>query len=145
MESNGMDFDGVYQSSENMGYELTKVYQIPGLENPIRNIRIDILERPDTNPFLVKEQPITPLYIRCDTATRKKGGHMAKKRKNQDPLIDGENLLLSIKDILDQILRKAETMNPTVKESIVAARDAAWNQFIKEQESNMPGRNTINS
>jgi hypothetical protein len=69
---------------------------------------------------------------------------MVKKQKTQKPLIAGENQLLSVKALLDQVLQEVENLNPDVKDLIVNARDAAWDQFVKEQESNMPGRNIIN-
>ncbi len=61
---------------------------------------------------------------------------MPKQRKRR--LIEpGEHQLLSIKEILDTIIKEAEVLPAEVRQSIVTARDQVWSAFVQDQEKTM--------
>lgn len=59
------------------------------------------------------------------------------KKNSKSQLINNEHKLLSIKEIMDNILRETEGIPVEVKNSIIQTRDISWKAFIKEQEKSM--------
>lgn len=63
---------------------------------------------------------------------------MEKKSQGKKSLLgDGEHQLLRIKDLMNEILSQTTGLPGRVKESIVNARNIAWEEFVKEQERSM--------
>jgi hypothetical protein len=67
---------------------------------------------------------------------------MPKGQKRQRKLLGNpDRHLLFVKGTLDMILAKAEGLPDQVKESLVAARDLAWQSFAgKTEKTNKPTR-----
>lgn len=59
------------------------------------------------------------------------------KRNAKAKLIDSEHKLLSIKELMEILIREAEGVPLEVKNSIIQTRDVSWREFIKEQEKTM--------
>jgi hypothetical protein len=60
---------------------------------------------------------------------------MSKDQNQKKSILpNSSNKLLSIKDLMDQIIKEADEIPPDVKSALVAARDATWNAFVEYQE-----------
>ena len=60
---------------------------------------------------------------------------MKKGQKQKKKFLSSTNhQLLTVKQTLDAILTEAEGLPPDVKNSLVTARDSAWQAFVAEQE-----------
>jgi len=62
---------------------------------------------------------------------------MKINQKKTRKLIDNNHPILSLKELLDQILTEATNLPTDVKTSIVSARDSAWKTFVRDQEKSM--------
>lgn len=49
-------------------------------------------------------------------------------------LINGNHQLLSVKEVMDRILKEADTLPDEIRQMIIKTRDAAWSAFVEEQE-----------
>lgn len=66
---------------------------------------------------------------RKEAKTPKNGGKRGKR------LIDPSDALRGVKKALDQILLEAQGLPEDVRSKLVAARDAAWQEFVKAEEA----------
>ena len=53
---------------------------------------------------------------------------------NKKLLTDSNHLLLSLKEVLDELIREAESLPLDVRQTLVLARDATWKAFREGQE-----------
>ena len=60
---------------------------------------------------------------------------MKTKTTKQRKILDKNYPLLSLKDLLDQIITTEQVLPADVLNAITQARDAAWKCFIKENET----------
>ena len=60
---------------------------------------------------------------------------MKAKTTKARRILDKNYPLLSLKDLLDQILTEEEGLPPEVLNAILQARDSAWKSFIKTHET----------
>ena len=56
------------------------------------------------------------------------------KKRRRKLLTHCNNELLALKDVLDDLLRQADSLPKEVKDGLVLARDSAWQAFLAEQE-----------
>jgi hypothetical protein len=49
-------------------------------------------------------------------------------------LINGNHQLLSVKEVMDKILKEADGLPDEIRQMILKTRDAAWSAFVEEQE-----------
>ena len=61
----------------------------------------------------------------------------AKKPKGRQPkpLIDETDVVMSIKRVLDQMLLESSAAPHEIREKLVAARNACWERFKKDEEA----------
>ena len=63
---------------------------------------------------------------------------MRKVQKSRRKLLtDSTHQLLNVKELMDTILKEAESLPQVVKQEVVSARDASWKAFVAEQEKMM--------
>lgn len=60
---------------------------------------------------------------------------MKTKTSRPRKILDKTYPLLSLKDLLDQIINEEQSLPADVLSAITQARDSAWNNFIKENEA----------
>jgi len=68
---------------------------------------------------------------------------MRTKQKKTRNIIDPNYPLLSIKEIVSQILAEVADLPSEVENALTAARDASWNYFIKANEIAAKKRDSI--
>lgn len=63
--------------------------------------------------------------------------HAPETKRGKRVIKKGEEPEMAIKKLLDLILIQAEGISPDLRDSLKAARDMAWNDFVKSQEAQM--------
>ena len=64
-----------------------------------------------------------------------KGMNMKKEQKTRKKLLTGTNHpLLNLKEVIDTLLREADSLPSDVKQMLVQARDVSWKAFVETQE-----------
>ena len=53
---------------------------------------------------------------------------------NKKLLTDSNHLLLSLKEVMDELIRESEGLPLDVRQTLVQARDATWKAFREGQE-----------
>ncbi len=56
------------------------------------------------------------------------------QRRPRKLLSNSNHQLLAIKDVLDSLLMEADSLPKEIKDSLVLARNSAWQAFLAEQE-----------
>ena len=60
---------------------------------------------------------------------------MKKEQRARKKLLTGTNHpLLNLKEVIDTLLREADSLPSDVKQMLVQARDVSWKAFVETQE-----------
>lgn len=64
-------------------------------------------------------------------------GQVTGSGRKQKPLIDAADPLRSLKRVLDSMLVQSNGIPSDIRQTLIAARDAAWEEFKKAEEAQM--------